>query len=218
MFSPSLIDSTSSEIDVESSATKFNLLQKKTKKKEKKIDRVNVNEFDSSVCPNVLSLLYWICIRAIAAKTLIDWYQLITFLRTNSRNWFEVTSLGLIDSIIKKGSPDYWSIDRTLNTKKKKKKKKMWVNNSNCCLNWISGIFCSLTLCQMSICQHGTCQSVNGTQSCACDSGFTGSLCETSLSPCDLDPCQDHGKCVNTEDGFICQCNPWWQGKSFSVS
>ena len=44
----------------------------KKKKKEKKIDRVNVNEFDSSVCPNVLSLLYWICIRAIAAKTLID--------------------------------------------------------------------------------------------------------------------------------------------------
>ena len=98
--------------------------KKKKKKKEKKIDRVNVNEFDSSVCPNVLSLLYWICIRAIVAKTLIDWYQLITFLRTNSRNWFEVTSLGLIDSIIKKGSPDYWSIDRTLNTKKKKKKKR----------------------------------------------------------------------------------------------
>ena len=37
MFSPSLIDSTSSEIDVESSATKFNLLQKKTKKKKRKL-------------------------------------------------------------------------------------------------------------------------------------------------------------------------------------
>jgi len=69
----------------------------------------------------------------------------------------------------------------------------------------------------MNTCQHGTCQTVNGTQACVCDSGFTGSSCETSLTPCDLDPCQDHGKCINTEDGFICQCNPWWQGKSQSL-
>lgn len=76
------------------------------------------------------------------------------------------------------------------------------------------GLFCSLTLCQLSpSCHHGTCVTVNETQRCNCDPGFTGYLCESRLAPCDLDPCGDRGKCVPSADGFICQCHPWWQGK-----
>jgi hypothetical protein len=75
------------------------------------------------------------------------------------------------------------------------------------------GLFCSLTLCQLpSSCIHGICSTLNGTQRCSCDPGFTGHLCESRLAPCDLDPCGDRGKCVPSADGFICQCHPWWQG------
>ena len=75
------------------------------------------------------------------------------------------------------------------------------------------GLFCSLTLCQLSpSCIHGTCVTVNETQRCNCDPGFTGYLCDSRLAPCDLDPCGDRGKCVPSADSFICQCMPWWKG------
>ena len=97
-------------------------------------------------------------------------------------------------------------------------------------LNWIdsifhgrAGLFCSLTLCQLtppaSYCRHGSCVlDGNQTERCQCDAGFTGPLCDSTLSACDLEPCGDRGKCVpmpppSSPDSFICQCHPWWQGK-----
>ena len=42
---------------------------------------------------------------------------------------------------------------------------------------------------------------------CNCPTNTAGELCETVISPCASNPCQN-GVCLDDGDGFICQCNP----------
>lgn len=47
---------------------------------------------------------------------------------------------------------------------------------------------------------------------CTCRAGFTGSLCEEDINECEMSPCENKGKCVNTPGGFYCQCQSGFSG------
>ncbi|KAK7005256.1 protein eyes shut, partial [Biomphalaria glabrata] len=41
---------------------------------------------------------------------------------------------------------------------------------------------------------------------------FTGKHCETKVSPCQSQPCQNNGLCQEIEVGFVCSCLPGYTG------
>eukprot|EP00794_Sanderia_malayensis_P020295 gene20295-22282_t len=63
--------------------------------------------------------------------------------------------------------------------------------------------------------KHGTCKVlVQGGFHCTCDPGWTGQRCETSISHCDGNPCNNGGKCVDTGSSFHCECFSKWKGRT----
>lgn len=58
----------------------------------------------------------------------------------------------------------------------------------------------------------GTCNQE--TFVCDCTLSFTGSMCETEISPCEtLTPCQNGATCVDQLNGFTCTCAPGFSGE-----
>ncbi|XP_069105610.1 fibropellin-1-like [Argopecten irradians] len=72
------------------------------------------------------------------------------------------------------------------------------------------------TVCANQPCKNGGVCSVSGDSfQCACQSGFTGSTCETVVKPCDAKPCQNNGQCLNKVSGsnqYTCVCVDGYKG------
>lgn len=77
---------------------------------------------------------------------------------------------------------------------------------------WFLGIFCALTKCELEPCVFGTCQLTNSSYKCHCKSGYIGPTCEQKRKPCEGNPCENRGECIERGDGFQCRCHAWWEG------
>ncbi|PIK51636.1 putative neurogenic locus Notch protein-like, partial [Apostichopus japonicus] len=57
-------------------------------------------------------------------------------------------------------------------------------------------------------------QCINGLNvyQCACQSGFTGTNCETDIQECASNPCQHGGICQDGRNNYQCDCQSGWQG------
>jgi len=63
--------------------------------------------------------------------------------------------------------------------------------------------------CKNSKCQEGECVTDDGIKArCECRAGYTGKLCESDISECDSDPCQNDGVCDDSLmlDHYTCKC------------
>lgn len=72
--------------------------------------------------------------------------------------------------------------------------------------------------CSSDPCQNGaTCNEADGTFTCTCATGFSGSLCQHNIA-CDSNPC-DRGDCLALPDGtYNCTCEPGYEGLSYCYS
>ena len=59
---------------------------------------------------------------------------------------------------------------------------------------------------------NGTCIELNGKPICECGQVFDGDFCELQINYCLDNPCEI-GDCVNTPDGYYCQCPPGFIGR-----
>jgi len=63
--------------------------------------------------------------------------------------------------------------------------------------------------CKNNKCQEGDCVTDDGIKArCECKAGYTGTLCESDISECDSDPCQNDGVCDDSSmlDHYTCTC------------
>ncbi|KAJ3613163.1 hypothetical protein NHX12_019415 [Muraenolepis orangiensis] len=51
-----------------------------------------------------------------------------------------------------------------------------------------------------------------GSYTCTCLPGFTGVDCDTEVKECDSQPCQNGGRCLDTENGYGCACPEGFEG------
>ncbi|XP_035390719.1 protein jagged-1a isoform X2 [Electrophorus electricus] len=64
----------------------------------------------------------------------------------------------------------------------------------------------------------GTCSNTGPDKyHCACPEGYSGENCERD-NACLSEPCFNRGSCVESSQGFRCQCTPGWTGPSCSVN
>ncbi|XP_017779050.1 PREDICTED: uncharacterized protein LOC108564494 isoform X2 [Nicrophorus vespilloides] len=81
------------------------------------------------------------------------------------------------------------------------------------CLKYYTGIFCALTQCDLDPCVFGSCQLTENSFKCHCKLGYMGPTCEQKRRPCEGNPCEGRGTCVERgADGFLCRCHAWWEG------
>lgn len=68
--------------------------------------------------------------------------------------------------------------------------------------------------CSSNPCQTGTCINLsNGTYRCICPSGITGKNCDTSLLPCDSNPCLNNSTCLTLSlTNYTCVCPSLFTG------
>lgn len=76
----------------------------------------------------------------------------------------------------------------------------------------LAGLFCALTKCELEPCVFGTCQLTNSSYKCHCKTGYNGPTCEQKRKPCEGNPCESRGVCIEKGDGFQCRCHAWWEG------
>lgn len=79
------------------------------------------------------------------------------------------------------------------------------------------GLFCNqdLNFCtNHKPCQNGgTCFNTGqGSYTCKCPPGFTGTDCETVISDCAATPCLNNGVCHDEKHGYRCDCPNGWIG------
>jgi hypothetical protein len=72
------------------------------------------------------------------------------------------------------------------------------------------------------VCKHGTCNEGAGGDGsvCECESGWTGTTCESNINDCKKDSCSydSHGFCIDGVDAFTCNCNPGWSGANCEIN
>ncbi|KAL4224390.1 hypothetical protein ACF0H5_017842 [Mactra antiquata] len=78
------------------------------------------------------------------------------------------------------------------------------------------GIDCTAIVCGSYRCYNGGKCVVTGDNkpSCHCQQGFHGDHCriKDTVSPCDSNPCQNEGICLNFGTSFTCSCKYGWSG------
>ncbi|PAV86126.1 hypothetical protein WR25_24440 isoform B [Diploscapter pachys] len=86
------------------------------------------------------------------------------------------------------------------------------------CLSGYKGSDCSECI-PLEGCVHGRC-SLNRTNTCQCDKGWAGQLCDIELEYCkNHTPCQNGATCLNGgPHGFKCQCSPGYMGVRCEIS
>ncbi|KAK9876709.1 hypothetical protein WA026_014948 [Henosepilachna vigintioctopunctata] len=80
------------------------------------------------------------------------------------------------------------------------------------CVEHFTGMFCALTKCDLDPCVFGTCELTPKSYKCHCKEGYTGPTCEQKKKPCEGNPCESRGFCLEKGEGFICRCHAWWEG------
>ncbi|XP_044766499.1 uncharacterized protein LOC123322609 isoform X2 [Coccinella septempunctata] len=80
------------------------------------------------------------------------------------------------------------------------------------CAGHFTGIFCALTKCDLDPCVFGTCELTSTAYKCHCQEGYSGPTCEQKRRPCEGNPCESRGLCMERGEGFICRCHAWWEG------
>lgn len=80
-------------------------------------------------------------------------------------------------------------------------------------LNPLTGLFCSLTKCELDPCAFGSCELTDNGYKCHCRAGYTGPTCDQKRRPCEGNPCESRGTCVEKGDSFQCKCHAWWEGQ-----
>ncbi|KAF7275274.1 hypothetical protein GWI33_012018, partial [Rhynchophorus ferrugineus] len=80
------------------------------------------------------------------------------------------------------------------------------------CVGHFTGIFCAITQCDLEPCVFGTCELTNNSYKCHCRTGYTGATCEQKRRPCERNPCESRGICIEKGDNFQCRCHAWWEG------
>lgn len=53
---------------------------------------------------------------------------------------------------------------------------------------------------------------------CECDAGWEGRHCEQEKDECSTNPCQNGGICVDRHNGYTCQCQLGFRGKTGSLN
>ncbi|KAJ8414569.1 hypothetical protein AAFF_G00037710 [Aldrovandia affinis] len=92
----------------------------------------------------------------------------------------------------------------------------------NCQEGW-GGLFCNqdLNYCtNHKPCRNGaTCTNTGqGSYTCACRPGFSGSNCELETNECDSNPCKNGGSCNDMENDYSCTCPQGFYGKNCEIS
>ncbi|KAK6632810.1 hypothetical protein RUM43_013581 [Polyplax serrata] len=80
------------------------------------------------------------------------------------------------------------------------------------CIGHFTGMFCALTQCELEPCVFGQCELTGSAYKCHCQTGYTGLTCERKQSPCEDNPCEGRGECMEKSDSFHCRCHAWWEG------
>ncbi|KAL1516744.1 hypothetical protein ABEB36_000608 [Hypothenemus hampei] len=80
------------------------------------------------------------------------------------------------------------------------------------CSGHFTGLFCAITQCDLEPCVFGTCQLTDTSYKCHCKSGYVGPTCEQKKRPCEGNPCESRGVCIEKGNGFQCRCHAWWEG------
>ncbi|XP_044736742.1 uncharacterized protein LOC123298714 [Chrysoperla carnea] len=80
------------------------------------------------------------------------------------------------------------------------------------CDGHFTGLFCALTVCELEPCVFGRCELTQKGYRCHCQSGYTGETCEQKQRPCESNPCESRGDCIDRGDTFHCRCHAWWEG------
>ncbi|KAI5729955.1 hypothetical protein M8J76_008372 [Diaphorina citri] len=71
-----------------------------------------------------------------------------------------------------------------------------------CCPGWSQNSKLSHAVCSTPCQNGGKCVAPD---SCSCNTGFTGSYCESDVNECDLSsPCSHD--CINTHGSYVCRC------------
>lgn len=52
---------------------------------------------------------------------------------------------------------------------------------------------------------------------CQCKHGYTGSKCTIPPNPCDPNPCENGGLCLQDEDYPVCECINGYSGKTCGI-
>ncbi|XP_056636815.1 uncharacterized protein LOC130445275 [Diorhabda sublineata] len=81
------------------------------------------------------------------------------------------------------------------------------------CTGYYTGLFCALTKCELDPCAFGTCELAGTSYKCHCKQGYVGIICEQKRRPCEGNPCESRGICIEKGDSFQCQCHAWWEGR-----
>ncbi|XP_072375312.1 uncharacterized protein [Diabrotica undecimpunctata] len=81
------------------------------------------------------------------------------------------------------------------------------------CTGYYTGLFCALTKCELDPCAFGTCELTETSYKCHCKQGYVGLTCDQKRRPCEGNPCESRGICIERGDSFQCQCHAWWEGQ-----
>uniref|UniRef100_A0A8D8UV33 Cubilin n=1 Tax=Cacopsylla melanoneura TaxID=428564 RepID=A0A8D8UV33_9HEMI len=85
------------------------------------------------------------------------------------------------------------------------------------CVGHYTGMLCALTMCELEPCLFGTCELTPIGYKCHCQEGYKGVTCDVRIRPCDTNPCNGHGMCVEKSDRrYQCRCYAWWKGENCS--
>ncbi|XP_051900350.1 delta-like protein C [Pristis pectinata] len=92
----------------------------------------------------------------------------------------------------------------------------------NCHEGW-GGLFCNqdLNYCtNHKPCKHGaTCTNTGqGSYTCTCKPGFSGTNCEIETNECESNPCKNGGSCTDLENNYTCTCPQGFYGKNCEIS
>ncbi|KAK5642078.1 hypothetical protein RI129_008245 [Pyrocoelia pectoralis] len=80
------------------------------------------------------------------------------------------------------------------------------------CLGYYTGLFCALTQCELEPCIFGQCELTTTNYKCHCKPGYLGANCDQKQRPCEGNPCESRGVCVEKGNTFHCRCHAWWEG------